>query len=122
MQKITDLFAAGFTGTSAAVALGSPEWLPEVASLGMLQQWGWMAAAASLLFLVGLYFNLHSWRSSARFLSGCVWGLVLLACLFTQTLSVFLGVATLLFLIDFLAAWKDPKCQKNNPTSSLTAS
>lgn len=77
-------------------------------------QWAIIAALSSLFYVLAVLYNSKFCRSSARFYSGCAWGLVLLGALFVAAPLPLLLIAAALFLFDFAAMLKGAEWQKNN--------
>lgn len=114
--KIGDTVSASITGAAALGTFIRPDVfvLQGMAGLGSMTKWAILAAVCSAGFYLGLLFNSTCLRSMARFLSGCVWGAVILLCLYARDPALLLFSAVALFMFDFYVVWRERAWLKKN--------
>lgn len=88
-----------------------------ILSVGMMNQWCFLASVTSLAYILSMIFRVELLRSIARFYSGCAWGAVLLMSLWHSELGPLVLCAAALFSFDFYAVFKGEKWHRNKKPS-----
>lgn len=98
---------------AALLFQGQGQFAAGLSATGIMPQWALMAGACSLAYVLYIAFNAQFFRSLARFLSGCIWGAIVLVCMWVRSLDVIFWSAAALFSFDFYAVLKGGMCQKS---------